>query len=257
MDVRYEVAGGRATVAIDRPDRMNALTVAAARELQESLARGGDEARVVVLTGTADAFCAGGDLKESPISGDQSFDELQRALGAFQSVTRTIRTLPVPVVARVNGPATGAGCDIALAADFRVAAEDALFAESFVDVGVVPGDGGTFLLPRHVGESTAKEMLLLGREVSGEQAADLGFVTAAVPAEELDDAVDSLVDEVLSLPPLAVGRVKQLVNDSFQQDVDQTFTDALYAMYACLQSDDLAEARAAFREGREPDFSSD
>lgn len=255
MALEYSLEEEVATVRLDRPDYMNALTTDLGNSLREALERSEREARVVVLTGNGDAFCAGADLQDSPISPEQSFEELKRSLTVFQSVTGTIRELSVPVVTKVNGPAMGAGCDIALAGDFRVAAESARFCESFVNVGLVSGDGGAFQLPRLVGEPTAKEMLMLGHEVVGQEAAEKGLVNEVVPDDELDDAVDRYVDEILSLPPTALSRTKQLVNDSFNQTMNESFSNALYAMWVSLQSEDFEEARRAFQEGREPEFS--
>lgn len=255
MSVEYSVEDEVATIQLNRPNKKNALTSEVFNELHAALEAGERESRVAVLTGAGDAFCAGADLKESVLSSEMSIDDLERYLSRAQTITRTIRSLSIPVVTRINGPAMGAGCDIALAGDFRIAGESALFCESFVNVGVVSGDGGAFLLPRLVDEATAKEMLLLGKEIPGSEAADVGLVNETVPDSELDDTVDEYIDRLLSLPPTALGRNKQLVNKSYEHTMDESFGNAIYAMWVCLQSRDFEEARQAFNAGREPEFS--
>lgn len=253
--LEYSLQDEVATIHLDRPERKNALTTDLGNRLRQALERGEREARVVVLTGNGDAFCAGADLSDSPISPDQTFEELKQSLTVFQSVTGTIREVSVPVITRVNGPAMGAGCDIALAGDFRIAAESARFCESFVNVGLVSGDGGAFQLPRLADELVAKEMLMLGRELTGREAAEKGLVNEVVSDDELDASVERYVEELLSLPPTALSRTKQLVNDSFNQTIDESFSNAHYAMWVSLQSEDFEEARRAFQEDRAPDFS--
>jgi len=254
MVVTYSRTDRVARITIDRPDRMNALTPEVFEKLHDALRRGEQESRVVVLTGAGDAFCAGADLKESVLSTEMSVEELRRRLAMVQAVTGSMRDLSVPVVTRVNGPAMGAGCDIALSGDFRVAAERATFCESFVNVGVISGDGGAYVLPRLVDEATAKEMVLLGKEIPGEEAEAVGLVNKTVSDQELDDAVERYVDRLLSLPPTALAQNKRLLNNSFDEGMDQAFDSAVDAMWICLQSEDYDEAQTAFREGREPEF---
>lgn len=253
--LEYNVRDDVATIALDRPDKMNALTVELGEELVAALSRAEQESRVVVLTGNGNAFCAGADLQDSPISAETSFDELRDRLSVFQSITGTIRDMSVPVISRINGPAMGAGCDIALAADFRIASENAVLCESFINVGVISGDGGSYILPRLAGEQVAKEMILLGREIHGPEAADLGLVNEVASNEELDSAVAEYVDPLLDLPPMALGRAKQLINNSLDDSRSTSFEEAIYAMWVCLQSEDFEEARQAFQEKRKPEFS--
>lgn len=255
MTIEYSVSDGVARVELARPEKRNALSLETTDELRDALLRGAEDARCVVLTGQGSAFCAGVDLEDSPIDPDMSVEELGERLSHFQGVVRAIRTLDVPVVSRVNGPAMGAGCDIALSADFRVAAHDAILCESFVNVGVVPGDGGAYLVPRLVGEARAKEMILLGKEVSGRKAEEMGLVNDAVPAGELDAAVEGYVERIVALPPTALRENKRLVNESFSQSLDEAHEAAVEGFHESLQSADFEEARRAFREGREPDFS--
>lgn len=255
MPVKYSLNDEVATIYLNRPDRLNALTPELFEKLLAALKRAEEESRVTVVTGAGDAFCAGADLKKSVLSTDMSIEDLERRLNMAQSITQTIRQLSVPVITRVNGPAMGAGCDIALSGDFRVAGESALFCESFINVGVVSGDGGAFILPRLVDEATAKEMIMLGEEIEGPKAAEVGLVNETVPDDQLDDAVDSYVNRLLKLPPTALGRNKKLINRSYEQSMGEAFESAVHAMWVCLQSEDYDEATEAFAEDREPDFS--
>lgn len=255
-DVEYSAAEDRVDIWLNRPDRMNATTEAVERDLTDAVRRGADEGRVIVISGRGDAFCAGFDFAEPAMTSEMTYAELERAVTAFQARTIAIREVPVPVIARVNGAAVGGGCDLALACDFRIAAMDALFREPFTAVGGVPADGGTYLLPRLVGEVDAKEMMLLGRDMTGEEAADMGLVNEAVPASELDEVVDSYVDGLLSRAPTAMGQMKRLINRSLDDDRTGHFGDIAYAQSVCVNSGELDEATAAFQEGREPDFSS-
>lgn len=254
-DVEYTEEDGRVEIWLNRPDRMNATTEAVENELKEAIRRGAEEGRVIVISGRGDAFCAGFDFAEPAMTAEMRYDEVERAVTAFQARTEAIREATVPVIARVNGAAVGGGCDLALACDFRIAAEDALFREPFTAIGGVPADGGTYLLPRLVGELTAKEMMLLGRDVSGEEAAELGIVNEAVPGDELDETVDEYVEELLTKAPTAMGQMKRLINNSLDQERDAHFADIVYAQSVCLNSGELDEATEAFQEGREPDFS--
>lgn len=255
-DVEYSTGDGRVDIWLNRPDRMNATTEAVERELTDAVRRGAEEGRVIVISGRGDAFCAGFDFAEPAMTSEMPYAELERAVTAFQARTIAIREVPVPVIARVNGAAVGGGCDLALACDFRIATTDALFREPFTAVGGVPADGGTYLLPRVVGELKAKELMLLGRDVTGAEAAEMGLVNEAVSADALDEVVDSYVATLRSKAPTAMGQMKRLINRSLDDDRPGHFGDIAYAQSVCVNSGELDEATAAFQEGREPDFSS-
>jgi 2-(1,2-epoxy-1,2-dihydrophenyl)acetyl-CoA isomerase len=170
-----------------------------------------------------------------------------------QNVVRQLRTSSKPTIAAVGGPAIGAGCDFALACDLRVAGSDAVFREGFVRVGLIPGDGGAWLLPRLVGESRAKEYLLTGKGIPPSEAVDIGLAV-----EESDDALESahdLASEILDLPATAVRRTNDLV------DPERSFEDycerAIEYQWECVNDDEHAEALAAFSEKREPSYDRD
>jgi len=253
--IEYSASDGRVDIRLDRPERLNALTIEVESDLLDALRRGEREGRVIVLAGTGEAFCAGFDLKDPAFTPEMSFAEVRRAAKAFQRRTRAMRDLSVPIVASVNGSAAGGGCDLALATDFRVASEAAEFIEPFSGIGAVPVDGGTYLLPRLVGEQRAKEIILLGEAVPATEAAELGLVNETVEPDQLDGTVDGYVDTLLEKSPTALARLKHLLNQSLEQDLSAAFANASDAMSLCLASGDFEQAVTAFQEDRTPGFS--
>lgn len=245
-----------AVVTYDRPDEMNAYNEALLRGSVEAFERldAHEEVRAVVLTGRGRGFCAGVDLTDMPLTPDMDFAEYETGLGLFQNVVRTIRSVDTPVVAAVNGYAMGAGCDTALACDFRVVSDEAVIGETFIDVGFVPGDGGAYLLPRLVGEARAKELIFTGRKLEGAEIVDWDLAREQVAAEDLLDAATDFAAQLAGRPPVALARSKQLVNESFEVDFETALADATRAQRICSQTRDHEEAVAAFREDREPEF---
>lgn len=249
--------GSLRIVTITRHDAMNAMNRAVLKELRaafDEIEVGGD-VRAAVLTGEGErAFCAGVDLKDMPLSGDQDLVDYREGLGLFQDAVRSVRTADVPVVAAVNGYALGAGCDLSLAADFRIAGENATFGESFVNVGFIPGDGGAYLLPRLIGEANARELIYTGRHVGPDEAVDLGMARKAVAQDDLMATAIEYARDLADGPTVAHHHTKRLVNESFDVDLDTALEHAMYAQRECSQTKDHAEAVAAFSEDREPDF---
>jgi len=251
-EVQYEAEDGIATITIDRPDVYNAFSPTTLGELNDAIRRaeGDDAVYVVILTGAGDAFCAGADVTEMPDWSDMRKEEYAGYLWTVQNVVRQLRRMAKPSIAAVGGPAIGAGCDFALACDLRVVAEDAILREGFVRVGLVPGDGGAWLLPRLVGEAKAREYLLTGMDIDAEEAVDIGLA-----ADRTDDALAGardLAEELLSLPATAVRNTNRLV------DPTMTFEDycerAIEYQWECVNDPEHEEAIAAFNEDREPAF---
>jgi enoyl-CoA hydratase/carnithine racemase len=251
-EVQYEAEDGIATITIDRPDVYNAFSPTTLGELNDAIRRaeGDDAVYVVILTGAGDAFCAGADVTEMPDWSDMRKEEYAGYLWTVQNVVRQLRRMAKPSIAAVGGPAIGAGCDFALACDLRVVAEDAILREGFVRVGLVPGDGGAWLLPRLVGEAKAREYLLTGMDIDAEEAVDIGLA-----ADRADDALArarDLAEELLSLPATAVRNTNLLV------DPTMTFEDycerAIEYQWECVNDPEHEEAIAAFNEDREPAF---
>ncbi|MEF8841232.1 MAG: enoyl-CoA hydratase-related protein [Haloarculaceae archaeon] len=254
-DVRYETEDGIATITIDRPEAYNAFTGNTLEELNDAIGRATDDdgVYVIVLTGAGDGFCAGADVTEMPDWSDLTEEEYAGYLWTVQNVVRRLRGTAKPTVAAVGGPAIGAGCDFALACDLRVMGEGGILREGFVRVGLVPGDGGAWLLPRLIGESKAREYLLRGVDIPPQEAVDVGLATT-VAADPLAEA-HALAEELLSLPALAVRNTNRLV------DPETSFEDycerAIAYQWECVNDPEHEEAVAAFREKREPEFDRD
>lgn len=251
-DIQYDAADGIATITIDRPDVSNAFRTETLVDLNDALraARADDAVYVIVLTGAAGSFCAGADLTEMPDWKDMRKEDYAGYLWAVQNVVRQLREAGKPSIAAVDGPAVGAGCDFALACDVRVVGPDAQLREGFVRVGLVPGDGGGWLLPRLIGESAARAYLLTGRPILAADAVELGL--AFERDEDPLHAAYELADELLALPARAVRRTNDLVDA--EQGFEAYCERAIQFQWECINDAEHREAVAAFTEGREPNY---
>ena len=255
---RFSVAEGVATVTLDRPGKLNALTFEAYADLRDLLAelphRG--DTRVLVIRGSGRAFCSGGDVNE--IIGAtlaMSPDELLAFTRMSGEVIREMRDCPVPVIAAVHGMAAGAGAVIALAADFRVCTPAARFAFLFTKVGLSGGDmGAAYLLPRLVGLGHATRLLMLGDTVDAEEAERIGLVSYLADKDSFDDEVIGLARRLASGPVQAFAQTKALLTR--EQDMSLSAAIELEAMTQALlmKGEDYAEFHAAFNEGRPPQW---
>ena len=253
-DLRVETADGIATVTLDRPDALNALTIPLKQALIAvftSLA-GDASVRAVVLTGAGRAFCAGQDLRErlEPDAAPLDVELRER----YNPLVRAIRGAPQPVVAAVNGVAAGAGASLAFACDLRIAAETAKFVLAFGQVGLIPDSGATWTLQRLVGPSKAMELSLLPDPLTAADAERIGLVTKVVPAVDLAAEARALAARLVALSPGAAARTKHAI----QAGAESSFEDAL-ALEARLQGEagrhpDHAEGITAFIEKRPPRF---
>lgn len=255
---RFECSGGIATVTLDRPAKLNALTFEAyadLRDLLTQLPHRGD-VRVLVVRGAGRAFCSGGDVNE--IIGAtlrMGADELLAFTRMSGEVVRGMRECPIPVIAVVHGMAAGAGAVIALAADFRVATPAARFAFLFTKVGLSGGDmGAAYLLPRLVGLGRATQLLMLGDTIDADQAERIGLISELVDAAGLEAAVDRLARRLADGPAQAYAQTKALLTR--EQDMSLSAALELEAMTQALlmTGQDYAEFHAAFTAGREPSW---
>ena len=253
---RFEVDDGVATVTLDRPDKLNALTFEAYADLRDLLAelpqRG--DARVLVVRGSGRAFCSGGDVNEI-IGATLSMapDELLAFTRMTGEVIRRMRECPVPIIAAVHGMAAGAGAVIALAADFRVCTPAARFAFLFTKVGLSGADmGAAYLLPRLVGLGHATRLLMLGDTIDADEAFRIGLVSDMTSPDRLDEAVDGLSRRLASGPAQAYAQTKALLTR--EQDMSLSAALELEAMTQALlmKGKDYAEFHAAFTAKREP-----
>ena len=247
-------------LTLDRPARKNALTDEIVLGLIDAIdAAGLDESvRVIALTGTGTDFCSGFDLGRRSSSADDARPRVGSVQRRMQThVNRLIPTMletQVPIVAAAIGWSIGLGLNLLLASDFAIVADDARLRAPFTSFGFTPDSGGSWLLPRLVGVARAKEMLLLGREVSGAQAAGWGMVHRSVPATEVDAAAAGLVDELAAAATVAVGLTKSLVHRGLTTDLAHQLADEALAMELSSRSEDFREYGKARREKRAPDY---
>ncbi len=254
--VKYQLSPeGIARITLATPTNMNALSAAMFADLLPLLEQVGqdDKVRVVVITGEGRAFCAGGDLAEMKegFDGNYGFYKHMELANRF---TVALAELPKPVIAQVNGAATGAGMNMALAADIAIAADNAKFSEIFGNVGLVPDVGGTYLLPRVVGRAKAKEIVMTYRMITAQEALDLGIVNRVIPAAELEAEVDKLAQRIAKGPTFALALGKKLINRSFEVDIRTALDMECMAQALAGNSEDHKEGVAAFFEKRAPRF---
>lgn len=251
--IQYQ-PGPVARITLNRPDRLNSFTVRMHEELRDALGNLGD-ARVVVLTGAGRGFCAGQDLNDRAVSsGDHPVDLGLTVQTCWNPLIRTLTSIPQPVIARVNGVAAGAGANVALACDIVVAAKSAKFIQSFSAIGLIPDSGGTWTLPRHVGQARALGLALTADPLPAEQAAEWGLIWKAVDDDALDSEVDAIATKLAALPPLGLAAIKDMVRTSWQYSLDEELERQAGAMRRLGFTDDYREGVAAFLEKRKPNF---
>ena len=251
--IRFTSADGIACITLDRPDRLNSFTRAMHGELREALANLGD-ARVVVLTGAGRGFCAGQDLNDRAVAPGEAVDLGATVEESWNPLIRTLAALPQPVIARVNGVAAGAGANIALACDLVVAAKSAKFIQSFSALGLIPDSGGSWHLPRLVGQARALGLALTGEPLPAEKAADWGLIWKCVDDETLDAEVDALAAKLASLPPLGLAAIKSIIRSTGSRTLDQELDLQRDEMRRLGFTADYREGVAAFLEKRAPTF---
>ena len=222
-------------------------------EVREALDHLGDS-RVLVLTGAGRGFCAGQDLNDRAVAPGETVDLGETVTQCWNPLVRTLTSLPQPVIARVNGVAAGAGANIALACDIVVAAKSAKFIQSFSAIGLIPDSGGTWVLPRLVGQARALGLALTGEPLPAEQAAEWGLIWKAVEDEALDVEVDAIADKLAALPPLGLAAIKNMIRMSWQYSLDEELERQAGAMRRLGFTADYREGVAAFLEKRTPTF---
>ena len=252
--IQFDATGGIARITLNRPDKLNSFNVAMHHELREVLRDYLDDARVVILTGAGRAFSAGQDLNERSAAPGEVADLGVTVETGWNPLIRRLATLSQPIIARVNGVAAGAGANVALACDIVVAAKSAKFIQSFSALGLVPDSGGTWVLPRLVGQARALGLALTGEQLPAEQAAEWGLIWKAVDDEALDAEVDALAARLAALPPLGLAETKKMIRSTWSRSLDQELTEERNEMRRLGFSEDYHEGVAAFLEKREPKF---
>ena len=260
-----EVSGGVATVSFNRPKALNALNEATLKELRSALvwvehhAAGregadvsGERVDVVILTGSGEkSFVAGADILEMK---DKGFEEGEAFARLGQGVTRAIELLPQPVIAAVNGFALGGGCEFALACDFIVASENAVFGQPEVALGIIPGFGGSVRLSRFVGQPRARELIYTGRKIKADEALRIGLANAVVPLSGLLAKAREIAAEIQKNSPMAVARSKRLMNHIHTMPIDQALREEALMFGGIFGSYDQREGMSAFAEKRKANF---
>lgn len=248
-------------VTLNRPDRFNAINVQMIEELLELLeaVRHGNGTRVVVLTGAGRGFCGGADLKDpggpAGLVPHASAESKRQGLRlGFYPLIHGIRNCEVPVIAMVNGDAAASGCDLALACDIRIGSERTRFMESFARIGLFPGTGGCWFLPRMVGSSKAAEMIFTGDPIGAQEAYQWGLLSQLVPHEELVDRTMKLARRIADGPPIALRLAKMVMQRGMNMDLETSLELAAASESITLTSEDHREGLAAFIAKREAKF---
>lgn len=252
-DLTHQVA----TVLLNRPEKLNAFggtmrhdLLTTLRDLEENAA-----CRVVVITGAGRAFCAGGDVDSmAGLQKNADAAAFRKLLDAGRDIILQIAGMSKPVIAAVNGVAAGAGCNLALACDYRIASDQAKLGETFVRIGLHPDWGGTWTLPRLVGRSRALELMMTGRMVDAAEALAIGMVDRVVPSSTLAADTATLASTIAAAPPIAVQGIKRALDRSEKSDLRSQLEWESEIQLRAFQSGDAAEGMAAFFEKRAPVF---
>lgn len=254
----YEVRDRIATLTLNRPDRLNALGDTLREDLHDAIARStaDDAVRVLVITGAGRGFCSGGDVKamsERDRAGGTS--PLEEKIAPQRDATiLAMRDCPKPIIAAVNGPAAGAGMNLALACDMRIASTAAKFAQAFVKRGLHPDWGGSYFLPRIVGTAKACELIFTGETIDAEEAYRLGIVNALAAPEQLLAKTYELAAKIAAGPPIAIRLAKRAIYRNLEADLRAALEFETYAQNLCRETEDSKEGVRAFMEKRAPNF---
>lgn len=242
-----------ATLIVDRPDALNALNVETLEAMADAIAEANEEnARVLIVTGAGDeAFIAGADIKYMK---GLSVEEAQEWGSLGHHVADALSSFPAPTIAAVNGYAFGGGCEIALACDMRVASEAAVIGNTEIDLGIIPGWGGTQRLPDLVGDEAARRLIFLGERIDAEHALEIGLVGEVVPGESLVERVNELADELASKPAFALQSAKEAINQGREETRRSGLEYEKRAFASLFGTHDQREGMDAFVEGRDPEF---
>ena len=252
--IQFSLNDRIARITLNRPDRLNSFTKAMHADLAAALDAAAD-ARVIILTGAGRGFCAGQDLNDRAVSADSGPTDLGDTVEAsWNPLVRRLAAMPQPVIARVNGVAAGAGANIALACDLVVAARSAKFIQSFAALGLIPDSGGSWHLPRLVGQARALGLALTGEPLPADKAADWGLIWQCVDDDALDITVDALAARLAALPPLGLAAIKSLIRTTGSRTLDQELDLQATEMRRLGFTADYREGVAAFLEKRPAEF---
>lgn len=250
--ITLDISDEAAVLRLDRPDRMNALNTQMRAEVTDAVRAAGRAARVVVLTGNGKAFCSGQDLSDG---GNAAKLDLERVLrDEYEPMLRAIAECPVPTISAVNGPAAGAGANLALAADVVIATESAYFLQAFTRIGLIPDAGGTYWLPRQMGAAKAMGAALFAEPVSARQADDWGMIWEAVEDDAFAEHWQARAAHLAKGPTVAYGHLKTAIRRSWENGFDAQLTLEAELQGQCGTTRDFTEGVMAFLEKRPPGY---
>jgi 2-(1,2-epoxy-1,2-dihydrophenyl)acetyl-CoA isomerase len=257
--LRVDLAAGVLLLTLDRPDQRNAIDDTVMAGLIDAIDAAGrdEEVRAILLGGNGDHFCSGADIvaRNNPAGERPRVGSIQRRLPSQANrLIPLVCSVQVPVVCGARGYVAGLGLHLAAAADFTVVADDATLWEPFAQRGFTPDSGATWLLPRRVGPARARELLLLGRRLTGTEAAEWQLVHRAVPADEVDAAAMALATQLAAGPTVTLGLTKWLLHQAEARPLDAHLADEAFALELSSRSDDFREGFSAFKDKRDPDF---
>jgi 2-(1,2-epoxy-1,2-dihydrophenyl)acetyl-CoA isomerase len=252
--ILFEDSGPIARITLNRPDKLNSFNAEMHQELRDALRLVERSARVVILTGAGRGFCAGQDLGDRMGSDGHAVDLGMTVETMWNPLVRRMVSMPQPIIARVNGVAAGAGANLAFACDIAVAARSARFIQSFAAIGLIPDSGGSWVLPRLVGQARAMGLALTGDPLPAENAEQWGLIWKCADDEVLDREVDALAEKLASLPPLGLAATKKLIRSTWARTLDQELNEQRNEMRRLGYSEDYREGVSAFLEKRTPTF---
>lgn len=255
--IEFDLEGGVATLALNRPERLNSFNEQMHQEVREALSvvEQDQAVRALLITGNGRGFCAGQDLSDRSVAPGAEVPDLGSSIETwYNPLIRTLQRLPMPVIAAVNGVAAGAGANIALACDLVIAARSASFTQAFCKIGLVPDSGGTWQLPRLVGIARAKGLSMLGDKLSAEQAAAWGLIWQCVDDDALRSTATDLARHLATQPTRGLALIKQALNQSFDNDLDTQLDVERDLQREAGRTEDYREGVAAFMEKRAPQF---
>jgi enoyl-CoA hydratase len=254
-DIKVTKKDRVATITIDRPKVMNAIRYHTMLEIKDALddIEADQAIRVLVLTGAGDkAFISGGDI--SIMARDAGYVETLSEVPKGQAICTEIENFPKPVIARINGIALGGGTEVAMCCDLRIASDTAIMGQPEIKLGIIPGYGGSQRLPRLIGMTKAKELVLIGDHISAEEAYRLGLVNQVAPLAELDAAVEKIASKLSRMPPVALHMAKVAMNNGIQADLRTGLDMEARCFSLTFGTQDRTEGMKAFLEKRKPEF---
>lgn len=250
--ITFEIADDIAVITLNRPDVMNALNTQMRAEITHAVRTGGDEARVVVMTGAGDCFCSGQDLGDARSAATMDLERVLR--DEYVPMLRAIYDCPVPTISAVNGAAAGAGANLALAADVVIATERAFFLQAFTRIGLIPDAGGTYWLPRQMGAAKAMGAALFADKISARQADDWGMIWEAVEDDAFETHWKARATHLAKGPSQTYAHVKEAIRGSFDNSLEEQLLLEARLQGKCGQTRDFKEGVLAFMEKRPPQY---